>query len=325
METTTKQIVILENSKFHLLKHSGKEEIDTSEIAKLKGYDLFISDSEMFYTSLEFPDAPKRKLHMFIGNYLLGSFPAEMCENFCYLKKGDNILIALFKPEFNKFFSENKKIFQRASIVTSPFANLFAKRDNFDYGISGLAVTDSIIEHSETEDSEKPDYLTSSNSRLNIPFMKSHSSDFDMLKIPAAILLVCYLLFVTGEYFRLSGVQKVEQSAKTALEDIYRSAKVDDKKDPYGHLLFLAKGKSGSDRYKSLNLLEKMSKAQTDGITTNSIEIKNNNVSTSGRAKDFSQLESYKNSLSKVINSNVKIIDTKQEAGEIKFSLRFQI
>jgi hypothetical protein len=329
METTTKQILIIEDSQFYLLTPAGRQHITKEEANSLKqGYVMFLPDSEFYYATMEFPDAPKRKLNLFISNYLMATLLSAHCEYFSYLKKGDKILIGIFRADFIEFYNENSELFKKASVITSPFANLFAKHDNFSYrnGEFSIEVNDGLIEHvTDVEETAEKDYHADISSRLAIPFAKAYAGKFDAFKIPAAILVACYLLFFAGEYFRYKTVKKQQTTAEIVLNDIYKKAKVADKRDPYGHLLFLANKNESSAGYKSIFVIEKMSKAHNENITTDSIEIKGSNVVSSGKAKDFSFLEEYKKKLAEETKSEVKIIDTEKKDDLVHFTVRFEV
>lgn len=329
MDNTTKQFIYFENRKFYALTPAGKHHLSEEELGNMKsGYVLVISDSELFYTTMEFPDAPKRKLDVFISNYLQGTFPGQLCSRFCYLQKEDKILIGIFSGAFDDFFKENETVFSKASYITSPLAGVYADNDTFGYAAGGMpiAVEDGIIANT-TEAGEviSPDMAPDISAKMTLPFVKGAGSPLNIYRVPAAVLLACFIVFVIGDYFRLKGYTNKLNKAEKTLEIIYKKAGVSGKRDPYGSLLAMAGGDDTSGNYRTLFILETISKAANDDITAESVDIKLNNVVIQGNSPDYTFLEEFQKSLEKATGKNVTLIDTVKKDEGISFSLRLDI
>ncbi|PLX68504.1 MAG: hypothetical protein C0603_04950 [Denitrovibrio sp.] len=329
MDNTTKQILIFEDAQFFSQTPAGRHKMSDEELKNLKsGYALVISDTELFYTSMEFPNAPKRKLSLFISNYLMGSFPQQLCEKFCYFSKGDKILIGIFSNSFAESFNNHEEVFSKAAYITSPLANVYSNNDSFTYDINGLGITveDGLITDTKNADDPiDPDWAISPETKLTIPFIKNRSAALNIYKVPLLVLLACYIVFFAGDYFRMKGHKDKLNAAENTLEAIYKKAGVSGSKDPYGKLLALAGGNKSGESYQTLFLLEKISKAHNENITTDMIEIKGESVSFQGSSSDFTYLEQFKKSLSDQLGKDVKIVDTIKKEGNINFTLRFDI
>lgn len=322
MDNTTKQILIYEDEKFFSLTPAGRHMLSAEELENIRsGYVLVISDTELFYTSMEFPPnaPPKRKLSSFISNYLMGSFPQQLCETFCYFSKGgDKILIGIFNSSFGEQLAKYEKVFAKAAYITSPLTNVYSRNDTFTYNINGLdiSVSDGLITNTESADNPpiEPDWSPSPDTKLTLPFIKSKTVALGVYKIPLLVLLACYLVFVAGDYFRLKGGHKDKlNAAENTLDAIYKKAGVASNKDPYGKLLALTGGDNGGQSYQVLFLLESVSRAHNENITTDMIEIKGGDSVSfqGGSSSDFTFLEQFKKSLSNELGGKeVKIVDT---------------
>jgi hypothetical protein len=329
MDNTTKQFIYFENQKFYALTPAGKHQLGSDELTNMKsGYVLVISDSELFYTTMEFPDAPKRKLDVFISNYLQGTFPGQLCSRFCYQQKNDKILIGIFSASFDEFFQENAEVFSKAAYITSPLSGVYSENDTFGYIAGGLPLTvqDGIIVNTaETEQVLSPDMAPALTAKLVVPFVKNMSSSLNVYRIPAAVLLACFLVFCVGDYFRLKAYKDKLAQAELALENIYKKAGVAGKRDPYGMLLGMAGGDETGDTYRTLFLLEVISKSSNENITAETLDIKLNNVTIQGTSTDYTFLEEFQKSLADNTKKNVSIVDTVKKDEGISFTLRLDI
>lgn len=329
MDTTIKQLLIFEDSQFYSLTHAGKHKLSAEELTGLKpGYVLIISDSELFYTTMEFPDAPKRKLNLFIGNYLMGSFPQSLCEKFCYLAKDDKILIGIFNGEFAENFRQYESVFSKASYISSPLASVYSANDSFTYVVDGAGMTidNGLITNTEEAlEAIQPDWAPNPEAKLTLPFVKNKSAAMENFRIPAIVLIACYLIFIAGDWFRLSSYKKRLTGSERILEAVYKKAGVAGSKDPYGKLLAKAGGSDDTEKYKTLFALETISKAQNSNIKTDLVEIKGNSITCQGTSTDYTFLEEFKKELTNQTNKDVIIVDTIQKDGAISFTLRFDI
>lgn len=327
MDNITETTILLDDSKFYRLTDAAKTPLETGEVLGLKsGYSLVIDDSELFYTGMDFPQAPKSKLHMFIQNYLSAAYPQEAIQSFGYIKKGDSILISLFKPGY--FDNEGyKKIFERAGKVTSPLAIKYATNDTFayTYGDTTIEVEDGLLTHIEKQGQNTPKlYKTVNHCSMTLPFLKMKSASPSQFLAPAIVFVIAFLLFVAGSYFRLSTHETQLMKAQNVLNRIYTHAGVANSPDPMGMLMAKAKNSSGAGSYKNMFILEKISKAQSDNITATSIEILNGSVTYIGTTNDYAYIEAFRKQLKEITGADVTLLDTKKTDNGITFTVRFQ-
>ncbi len=223
-----------------------------------------------------------------------------------------------------------KKVFAKAAYITSPLTNVYSRNDTFTYNINGLdiSVSDGLITNTESADNPiEPDWSPSPDTKLTLPFIKSKTVALGVYKIPLLVLLACYLVFVAGDYFRLKGHKDKLNAAENTLDAIYKKAGVASNKDPYGKLLALTGGDNGGQSYQVLFfLLESVSRAHNENITTDMIEIKGDSVSFQGSSSDFTFLEQFKKEpLKRTGEGSEDCGHRKKKDGSINFTLRFDI
>lgn len=327
MDNITETTVLFNDSRFYLVTDTAKTPLEQGEVLGLKsGYSLVIDDSELFYTGMDFPQAPKNKLHMFIQNYLSAGFPTEATQFFGYIKKGDRILISMFKPGFFEN-EEYKKAVQRAGKVTSPLAIRYAANDTFayTYGDTTVEVDEGMLTHIEKQGQNSPKlYKTVSHCNFTLPFMKMKSASASQFIAPAIVLVVSLMLFIAGSEMRLSTHEAKLMQAQDVLNRVYHQAHVDSSPDPMGMLMAKAKDNSGAGSYKNMFILEKISKAQPENITATSIEIINGSVTYIGVTKDYAYIEAFRKQLKETTGSEITLLDTKKTDDGITFTVRFQ-
>lgn len=326
MDNTTKSILFFDGGGFYLVTDRAKTPVDAASAVSMKsGYDLVLDDSLLFYTSMEFPHTQKRRPDVFIKNWLSTGFPAEFTKFFGYVKKGDVLLIGLFKPDF----FENptvKKIIEKAGRIASPMTIRYSSESNFthSYGNVGLSVEEGILKHAPHGGSDtKKTYKISNGSALTLPSFSKTVAGFGGYKIPAAVFLVCYLLFVAGSYLRLSYHTKRLAAAEQMLQSVYERAGVADSPDPFGMLMFRAGKNSDGETFKNMKILETLSRIQSDRITAVSVEIKNGMTLYEGISEDFIFIEDFKKQLKKETGKEINITDIKKGENGITFKVRF--
>lgn len=327
METTTNTILLTGGSDFFILTDAAKTPVDQAAVLSMKsGYNLIIDDTSFFYTGMEFPQAPKRKTDMFIRNYLASQFPAELTSVFAYMKKGDNFLICMLKPDL----TENRNmmsVLNKAGRVTSPMAIRYGTTDTFvhTYADTSIQSEDGIITHIEKQgqNSPKPTQVPAS-SALTIPFVKAPKAALGEYKFHIIALAAIYALFVLGLWFRYAYQDNKVQRAEGMLNRIYQQAHVADTSDPYGQLKFKAEKAGGGASFETLAILEQISRAQSERITANSIDIKNRSVVYEGVTSDYAFIEDFRKQLKKETGKEINLLDTKKQDGNITFTLRFQ-
>jgi hypothetical protein len=314
-------------SDFFLITDAAKTPVDAAAVSAMKsGYNLIIDDSSFFYTGMEFPQAPKRKTDMFIRNYLSTQFPAELTAGFAYMKKGDNFLIAMLKPDFAENGSV-MSVLNKAGRITSPLAIRYGTTDTFvhTYADTSIQSEDGIITHIEKQgqNSPKPTQVPSA-AALTVPFVKAPKAALNQYKTPLIALAVCYALFVLGLWFRFAYHDNKVERAEAMLNRIYQQAGVADKADPYGQLKFKAEKAGGGASFATLAILEQISRAQSERITANSIDIKSNSVVYEGITTDYAFIEDFRKQLKKATGKEINLLDTKKQDGNITFTVRFQ-
>ncbi|MGE4466029.1 hypothetical protein [Sphaerochaeta sp.] len=327
MNTTTSTILLTGGSDFFLLTDAAKTPVEQSSVLSMKsGYNLIIDDTSFFYTGMEFPQAPKRKTDMFIRNYLASQFPAELSSNFAYMKKGDNFLICMLKPDLT-IKKDIMTVLNKAGRITSPMAIRYGTADTFvhTYADTSIQSEEGIITHIEKQgqNSPKPTQVPSS-SALTVPFVKAPKATLGEYKTPVIALVLCYVLFVLGLWFRYEYHDNKVQRAQAMLNRIYQQAKVADTPNPYGMLKSKAEKAGGGASFETLAILEKISRAQAERITATSIDIRNRSVVYEGTTSDYAFIEDFRKQLKKETGKEINLIDTKKQDGDITFTLRFQ-
>jgi hypothetical protein len=329
MGNTIKQTIYFEDSKFYLIDSTGKTELSQKEIIELKsGYNLIISDSELYYTSMEFPETNRRKLAVFITNYLLGSFPQQLCEKFCYISKGDKVLIGIFSRFFADNYASFEQVFRKASLITSPLAGVYMTNSDFTYEAGGslIQISDGMVTAAQTTDNQAyPDITVNPEAKLTLPFVRKMSFSAEGYRLPAAVLVCCFLIFAAGDYLRLKAHKDKLANAEAMLASIYKTAGVEDSRDPYGQLLALAGGSDGKTNFRVLRALENISKAHSSKITADSMEVKGNTITLQGRSDDYTVIEKFSKDLAEQTSAQVQIVDTSKKDTGITFTLRFEI
>lgn len=324
MDNTTKPVVFFDGRGFFLVTERAKSPLDAVSAMSMKsGYDLVLDDSLLFYTSMEFPQ--KRKPDAFIQNWLAAGFPAEYTNLYGYIRKGDRLLISLFSPKIAEDRSISK-IMEKAGRVASPMSIKYSSEDSFShsYGTASLRVDDGAVVHVPFEgDISKKTFRVTDASAILLPFSPKKLSGLKSYALPAAVLLICYLLFVTGSYLRLGYHTKRLAAAEQMLQSVYERAGVADSPDPFGLLMFKAQKSSGSETYKNMKIIETLSRAQSDRITAVSVEIKNGQTVYEGISEDYAYIDDFKKQMTRELGRSISITDTRKGDNGISFTARF--
>jgi hypothetical protein len=207
-------------------------------------------------------------------------------------------------------------------------ADAYSRHDTFSYVAGGMPISieEGLISNTCTaENPVEQAEIPSGESKLTIPFARRISASVEAYRVPAALLIACFILFAAGDYMRLKGYKKQLKSTEQALTDIYEKAGVAKSRDPYGKLLAMAGGGDEAQVYTTLFILEKISKAHNKNITTNTIDIKGANVTFQGSSRDYTYLEEFKKNISDATGKDAQIIDTVKKDNEITFTLRMEI
>ncbi|MGE4496878.1 MAG: hypothetical protein AB7E48_03285 [Deferribacterales bacterium] len=296
-------------------------------------FTLFLDDSMFFYLSMDLPSSNRKKARGFISNYLSTLFPEYMTENFGFVLHGGTALIYLPTDQFRTFVEENLPLLKKASRITSPFIEMFTREASFDYtdgskcySVSGGEIHQLFDEPEDAYTAEKVlGRVIPAKISLNIKGVEKESFVPAAFKIPAAVLAVCYLVFIGGEYLRLKGYATSLKLRENKLAELYTLAGVQGSNDPYGTLLFKARGgRETAQGISILNVFEVMSRAADKGkINLEDVTVRDTTVNCTGTAADFQAVEDFKQKLQEAGAQRANIEDTDKQGEIIKFSVRF--
>jgi hypothetical protein len=333
MASSSDKNLIIKNDKLYLIENGRSDFLASTE--QSGSYNLFLEDSLFFFLSMNLGSIGRKKAKGIIANYLSTIFPEHMIKDFGFIINGGTALIYLPAPEFRQFVEENISLFKKASKITTPFVELFTKENTFEYsdGVRHYSVAGGEIQQlfDQPEDcytSENSLYkIVPPKNSLNIEGVEKESFIPSKFKIPAIVLIICYLFFVGGEYFRVKGSSTALKQTEQKLQELYSLGGVAGSADPYGSLLYKARGTKSADQGISmLKVFEMLSKAtDTTKINLDAITVRENNVHSSGTAPDFQTVEEYKQQLERVGARNIAIEDTNMQGNIVKFSVRFGI
>ncbi len=296
-------------------------------------YTLFLDDSMFFYLSMDLPSSNRKKAKGFINNYLSTLFPEYMTENFGFVLHGGSALIYLPTGEFASFVAENLPLLKKASKVTTPFIEMFVREASFDYSdgnkcysVSGGEIHQLFDEPEDAYTAEKVlNRVIPAKISMSIKGVEKESFIPSAFKVPAIVLAVCYLVFIGGEHLRLKGYASALKLRENKLQELYTLGGVSGSNDPYGTLLFKARGgRETSQGISILNVFETLSKAADKGkIKLEDVTVRDTTINCTGTSTDFQAVEEFKQKLQEAGAQRVNIEDTNKQGEIIKFSVRF--
>jgi hypothetical protein len=324
---------LIKNEKAYLIEN-GRADF-SADLQQTGSYNLFLDDSMFFYISMDLPSVSRRKMKGIISNYLLTKFPDFSAEGYGYVTTDSAVIIYIPSPRFTAFQEENLPMLRRASKITTPFMELCARENGFEYSngffcysFAGgeISLLPDMPEDSLTADSILSK-ITPPKFSMTLKGVEKETTAVSMYKIPAIILLSCFIVFIAGEYLRLAGHGKSLGRKEKKLAELYRAGGVADKADPYGTLLYKARGSGDSALGTSvLKVFETLSKAtDKDKIKMESLTVKDNGVSCTGTASDFQSVEEFKVNLEKSGGQKAVVEDTDKQGDSVKFVVRFEI
>lgn len=331
MASSSDKNLIIKDNKLYLIDN-GRAGFPAST-EQSGSFNLFLDDSMFFFLSMDLRSVSRRKAKGIISNYLGTLFPENMTKDFGFVTNGGTALIYLPSPDFKGFVEENLPILKKASKITTPFVELFSKEKAFDYSdgsrhysVSGGEIHQLFEVPEDCLTAEKAlNKIIPPKTSLNIAGVEKESFIPSSLKAPAAVLLACYLLFVGGEYFRLKGYSSTLQQKEQKLRELYTLGGVDGSSDPYGALLYKARGtqtqQQGTSMLKIFEILSRS--ADTDKIGLEGITVRENNIHCSGTATDFQSVEEFKQRLEQAGAQRASIEDTNMQGETVRFSVRF--
>lgn len=337
MAKALKNILYIHKDEIHTLRDKKIEKVDEKQIQNLKNYDILLDDDYFIFESIDIKVSGKKKIKRIIENYLITTYPSELVSTHYYFKTDNFVLIAIPKKSFLKFMDQHSELLKNAKSISTPLLEtITAKSGKYIYKTDSVSyeVTDSgisIIPGNKEEDVEllhKNDLLEnqpSLSARLNI-FENTGGVYYLKQFAPAlVVLLISYALFFTGETFQYMKYSNILNSVRSDLEQIYSNAGVADTTDPYGMLLYKAKGSPNEEKTHINNILEKLSQSVPNGTTVVSMTYKSGELKINGEAKDLKTLENIESNLSQNLDKTAQIINTNKDGEIIKFSIRVNL
>ena len=324
MSGFTEPVLYMDKKGYFLQTDAAKTPIDLRAAESVKqGYDLIIDDSLIFYKHMHFPQNAGKDPSGFIENYLLTAFPADSVTSFGYYRKNDDLLIAVFRAGMLNDKAV-KRILERAGRITSPLTERYAKEDSFvhSFGKTTIACDDGELTHVPSVNTP-PFKVRSASASLRVKGMHKLDLGLSGFTVPAVLLLVCWVLFFAGSYFRYLDKKARLTAAEDMLTEVYRRAGVASAPDPYGMLMAKAGRNGKAQDMTVLKTMEQISRAQSQDITAVSLEIRNGTAVYDGVTKDFAYIEDMKSQLKKTTGKNIELTNTKKDDGSVSFTLRF--
>ncbi|QAR34250.1 hypothetical protein EP073_12795 [Geovibrio thiophilus] len=324
---------MIKNSRLYNIEN-GRADFPAST-EQTGSFNLFLDDSMFFYLSMDLPSSNRKKARGFISNYLSTLFPEYMTENFGFVLHGGSALIYLPAQEFASFVKENLSLLKKASKITTPFIEMFVREASFDYtdgskcySVSGGEIHQLFDEPDDACTAERIlNKVIPPKMSINIKGVEKESFIPSSFKLPAIVLAACYLVFIGGEYLRLKGYASALKLRENKLQELYTLAGVNGTGDPYGTLLFKARGgKETTQGVSILTVFETMSKAaDKNKIKLEDLTVRDTTINCTGTAADFQAVEEFKQKLQEAGAQRANIEDTDKQGEIIKFSVRFSL
>jgi len=337
MAKALKDILYVYKNDIYLLKENKYEKVDEAQIGNLKNYDVILDDDYFVFESIDIKVSNKKKTKRIIENYLITTYPSDLVSTHYYCRTENFVLIAIPKKSLHNFMQEHAEFLKNAKDISTPLLEtVSSKNGKYIYKTDGVLyeVTDrgiAIIPGSGNEEDEifyKEDLLGNIHnlsSKLNIFENTGNIYYLKQLAPALIVLIISYGLFVTGESFQYMKYSNILNSVRSDLQAIYSNAGVADTTDPYGMLLYKAKGSPNEAKTLINNLLEKLSQSVPESTTIVSMNYKTGELKINGEAKDLKTLEDIEGSLSSNLDKSAQIINTNKDGEIIKFSIRVSL
>ncbi len=336
MKKSVKNIVYIKENALYLNSGEGFVESDPETIHNISSYDILLDDNFFIYENLNIKVSSKKKIKQIIENYLITTYPKELVDEHYYAKQGSFVLIAIPKSLFTKVLSEYEDILKKAKTITTPFLETISgENSDFIYKVNNTFYYREndeikILPHIENEnDGDNIIYqedilnnILSPKGKLNIFENTGNIFYLKQFAPLIAVILLTYILFITGESFQYVKYKNLLNQSENRLEEIYRSAGVAGTSDPYGMLLYRAKGDAENTKIKITDILEKLSKSVSDNTMITKLDYKNEEMKIDGKTDELKTLENLESSITETFNQAAQIINTKKNNNEIRFSIR---
>lgn len=337
MKKPAKHIVYINETGFYLNSDEGFVEADYETIHNIISYDILLDDNFFIYENLNVKVYSKKKIKHIIENYLITTYPKELVNEHYYAKHGNFVLIAIPKSLFNKILNEYGDILKKAKTISTPFLEtISSENSDFIYKVNGTfyhlnSGVIKILPHLEDENEniiyqeDAVNKIVNPKGKLNLFENTGNVFYLKQFAPLIAVILFTYILFATGESFQYVKYKKLLTHTENRLEEIYRSAGVASTPDPYGMLLYKAKGGTESTKTKITDIIEKLSKAVDDSTLITTLDYKTGRLRVDGRTAELKTLEDLESAITENFKQPAQIINTNKENNEIKFSIRVEL
>ena len=332
---TSEKIYYLKNDELYQIKANEKQKVDASLIINSnEKITLIIDDEYFFYLSLETVPVSGKKLKLIAGNYLNVIFPSDMVKSYGVYQSSGISIIYVLSEKLIKLINNNKALFNTAKQITMPFIELAIKYENFlffdgirIYKKEGNSISVTTDENNYiTADSlfSEMNYIKSS---VHIPGLQKQKLAKTPFIIPAAVLAVCYILFLTGNIISVRSAAKIDDFYNNELQHIYDELKVSGSSDPYGMLLFKVKqaggGSNGNRVLNVLNNLSSIGENKDISVTFDTLNIRDKSIRISGTVADFTQVDTLKKYMENKLKKTVSMNETKKTEKGVSFVMRY--
>ncbi len=161
---------------------------------------------------------------------------------------------------------------------------------------------------------EKAKIAITTGRRINISEWKLHRF---------ALIALALILLLGGEVLRYVSYNRELNYQQEKLKELYKKA-LGNKHytDPYGVLLYMAKGTGYSRSITPTRLLYYLSKAKNGyDIVIDKLTYANGNIHIEGSSKSYAAVAGYVEALRKIMNRQVNIQNTESSNGKLRFTL----
>lgn len=321
MKTTFETIYFIDiENRIYDLMENGKQ---VEEIPYDTEYSIILDDTFFIYETIEAKIPKSSKVNLIVRNYLSGTYPENLIENF-YVVNGENIVAAIATNKFNNLLEEKNELFENANRVStlSIEAYVAGQTITLDYPKTKINISSSGISYEPNEESNHFPISNIKVDNINFDLLKKKTKiNFKTAVLPGAILFITFILYIFGQNYEISKLNKDIKFLNNKINEIYRKAGITDTVDPYGKLLFVAQRNINTKKIYILPHYYKISKAMTENDVIDSLTFKDNAFTLNGKTKDFKSLDDIKNKLAKNYKT-VDILNTKIEKEALIFTVR---
>lgn len=321
MKTTFETIYFIDiENRIYDLMENGKQ---VEEIPYDTEYSIILDDTFFIYETIEAKIPKSSKVNLIVRNYLSGTYPENLIENF-YVVNGENIVAAIATNKFNNLLKEKNELFENANRVStlSIEAYVAGQTITLDYPKTKINISSSGISYEPNEESNHFPISNIKVDSINFDLLKKKTKiNFKTAVLPGVILFITFILYIFGQNYEISKLNKDIKFLNNKINEIYRKAGITDTVDPYGKLLFVAQRNINTKKIYILSHYYKISKAMTESDVIDSLTFKDNAFTLNGKTKDFKSLDDIKNKLAKNYKT-VDILNTKIEKEALIFTVR---